>query len=676
MAAVAAAVAVWRDVMPLSPGGTKKMRASFILIVVLAMAMATGCGNHSTQESGPGPSTPVAHTGPVSLNKADYPVFPDADAGADPAVPAEQGGKGFTGKGWKTNTDFDLIGDPHAVKGGIFRDFIPDFPGTLRIAGPESNSYFNLSITESLVYETLLGIHPTTLDYIPGLATHWQISPDKMTYRFRINPNARFSDGTPVTSDDVVATYDLMVDKTLQDPTQLMTFAKLNRPVAESKYIVRVQAKELNWRNFLYFASSLPVFPAHVLKTLNGDRYLKDYNFKILPGSGPYTLREEDVKKGQSIALRRRDDYWGIKARANVGVFNFDELRFAVVRDQNLAFEMFKKGELDYYVVPRPRDWVQEMNFDNVQRGIIQKRKIFNNNPQGTPIFAMNTRKPPFDDIRVRKAMALLLNRKQIIDKLFFNEDLPLNSNFPASPYENPNDPKNEYDPQGALKLLAEAGWNNRDNQGRLVKNGIPLEIEMLYENKIVEPELTIYQEDLRKAGINLNLRLVTFETMFKIVSDRQFQMVDMNWSGLLFPNPETSYLSSLADQNNNNNITGFKNARVDELCAAYDKMFDVQQRIRAIREIDGIVANDYQSVLLWYAPYIRLAYWNKFGTPPGYLSRTGDQYMAYQLWWDDPDKDAKMQEALRNPSIKLEVGPSEDHYWDDYGKTQQASQK
>jgi len=645
-----------------------------VLITGLALAIAAGCGNRSGSEPGPSPSSPVARTGPVSLNRVDYPVFPDADSGADPSVPAEQGGKGFTGKGWETNTDFDLIGDPHAVKGGVFRDFLPDFPGTLRIAGPESSSYFNYSVTASVAYETLLGVHPTTLDYIPALATHWQISPDKMTYRFRINPNARFSDGTPVTSDDVVATYDLMVDKTLQDPTDLLTFGKLNRPVAESKYIVRVQAKELNWRNFLYF-SGFPIFPAHILKTLNGAGYLKEYNFKILPGSGPYTLREEDVKKGQTITLRRRNNYWAAKARANVGVYNFDELRFSVVRDQKLAFEMFKKGELDDYVVPTPREWVEEMNFENVQRGIIQKRKIFNNNPQQTPLFGLNARKPPFDDIRVRKAMALLLNRRQIIDKIMFNEDLPLNSNFPASPYENPGNPKNEYDPQEALKLLAEAGWNNRDNQGRLVKNGVPLQIDMIYENKIFEPELTVYQEDLRRVGINLNLRLVTFETMFKIISERQFQMVDMIWGGLLFPNPETSYLSSLADQNDNNNITGFKNARVDQLCAAYDKMFDVKERIRAIQEIDGLVANDYQYVLLWYAPYIRLAYWNKFGIPSGYLSRIGDQYMAYQLWWVDPDKDAKMQEALRNTSVKLEVGPIEDHYWDEYAKTHPSPQ-
>jgi microcin C transport system substrate-binding protein len=584
-------------------------------------------------------------------------------------VPAEQGGKGFTGKGWETNTDFDLIGDPRALKGGQFRDYVIDFPGTLRLMGPESNTEFNYSVT-ALAYETLLGMHPSTLEYVPNLATHWQISPDKMTYRFRINPNARFSDGTPVTSEDVVATYDLMVDKTLQDPMQLMTFSKLNRPVAESKYIVRVQAKELNWRNFLYFSSSMPIFPAHALKGMNGDSYDKNYNYKLLPGSGPYTISEDDIKKGQSITARRRKDYWGAKARANVGLNNFDALNFVVVRDENLAFEKFKKGELDAYAVARPRQWVEELNFDNVQRGLIQKRKVFNDNPRVTLGLAFNTRKPPFDDIRVRKALTLLLDRPLIIQKIMFNEDLPLNNYSPAPLYDNPTNPKNDYDPQQALKLLADAGWKGRDDQGRLVKNGIALQIELLYDNKANEPELTIYQEDLRKVGINLNLRLVTYETLFQLVNNRGFQMARMGWAVPLFPNPETQWLSSLADQNNNTNITGFKNARVDQLCAAYDKMFDVKERVRVLQEIDGIVANDYQYALQWYSPSIRIAYWNKFGTPPGILYRTSDYYSILQTLWIDPAKDAALQRALRDSSVKLEVGPTEDHYWDEYGKT------
>src|SRR4029079_2732423 len=166
---------------------------------------------------------------------------------------------------------------------------------------------------------SLLGNDPTTLDYIPGLATHWQISADKMTYRYRIDQNARYSNREPVTADDVVATWALRMDKGLQDPSSQMTFGKLEKPVAESKYIVSVKAKQLNWRNFLYF-SGMYIFPSSVLKTVDGAAYLKDYNFKMLPGSGPYIVNESDIVKGQSVSVRRRPNYWAEKYRRSIGL--------------------------------------------------------------------------------------------------------------------------------------------------------------------------------------------------------------------------------------------------------------------------------------------------------------------------------------------------------------------
>src|SRR5437016_12401839 len=125
-------------------------------ILFFVVLLISGCsGGSKPGGSSEQVSSPVASTTPVSINKDDYPIFPDADAGADPAVPAEQGGKGFTGEGWETNTKFDLIGDPRAVKGGTIRDVIVDFPGTLRMAGPEWNTSVNYTIA-GLVYESLL----------------------------------------------------------------------------------------------------------------------------------------------------------------------------------------------------------------------------------------------------------------------------------------------------------------------------------------------------------------------------------------------------------------------------------------------------------------------------------------------------------------------------------------
>jgi microcin C transport system substrate-binding protein len=648
------------------------VKLKFAIPALLSLALIAGCGKSSAPE--PGSTTPaaVAPTGPVSMNKDDYPVFPDADSGADLSVSAEQGGKGFTGKGWETSTDFDLLGDPHAVKGGVFRDYVPDFPGTLRQLGPDGNTYFNGEVVWPLVYETLLGLD-NHLQYMPSLATHWQISPDKMTFRFRLNPSARFSDGTPVTSEDVIASYDLFVDKTLQDPATRLVFEKLTRPIAEDKYIVRVQSKELNWRNFFYFATGLNIFPAHVLKTVNGDKFLKEYNFQMLPGSGPYIIPAADIVKGRSISLRRRNDYWGAKARANVGLNNFDELRFNVVRDDNLVFEMFKKGDLDRYVVIRsPRQWAQDLNFDAVQRGLIQKKKVFNSAPQQRREYVFNMRQPPFDDVRVRKAFILLLNRKEIIEKVMFGEYVPTNSFFAGTIYENPNNPRNEYDPQQALKLLAEAGWNSHDSQGRLVKNGVPLQIEMLYRNKIDEPHLTIYQEALRKVGINLNLRLLTFETEIQLVVDqRKFQMAQLGWGGgPIFPDPENEYRSTLADQNSNNNITGIKDTRLDKIFDDYSKMFDLKDRVRAIQQVDSILTSTFDRVELWSAPSFSVAYWNKFGMPPGIFSRSGDEFQSYNLWWIDPQKNAKLQQAQRDSSIKLPIEPMENKYWIEYAKT------
>ena len=184
------------------------------------------------------------------------------DRSADPSVPAELGGNGckeiakdlgYTTYNF-TKEDLYFFGDPRAVKGGTLRHITSRFPATLRTLGQNSN-YVENSTIEGLCYESLISTHPLNLDFIPVLATHWKISDDKMQFWFRIDPRARFSDGMPVTADDVVATWDLLMDETILEPSSQLVYGKFDRPVAESKYIVSVKCAQLNWRNLLYFGA-------------------------------------------------------------------------------------------------------------------------------------------------------------------------------------------------------------------------------------------------------------------------------------------------------------------------------------------------------------------------------------------------------------------------------------
>jgi microcin C transport system substrate-binding protein len=629
-----------------------------------SLLVISGCGGPASVEEAPAPAAALT-TAPADT--APKPITSEV-------VTAEQGGEGFTGIGWQTSTDFDPIGDSRAVKGGRYREFIIDFPKTFRMAGPESSTDPVSMIGDGL-YESLLMLHPTTLEYVPSLATHWQISDDKRTFRFRINPAARFANGEPVTAEDVIASWSFITDKTLQDPSRNAQFSRFEPPVAESKYIVSVKAGKPDWRNLKDFATVLLIYPSSSLKGLTGAEYLKKYNYDFLPGTGPYAVGAADVKKGQSFTLRRRKDYWAETDRRNIGLNNFDEVRVTVVSDQALAFEMFKKGDLDFFFVNQSRVWLQEMDFDAVQRGLIQKVRVFNDKTPPFQAFAMNTRRPPLDDLRVRKALTLLLDRRKIIEQLYRNEYLPLNTFFPQKGFGNPGNPENLYAPQEALQLLAEAGWSSRDIQGRLTKAGKPLELQMLYDGPNIERVLTIYQEDLKKAGITLGLERVSFETKVQLTrKDRQFDMAYVGQSFPTLPDPEPDWHPRLADLKDNGNLPGFKDPRMIALMDKYASTFDSKKRIPIIRELDEVMTGQYHYVLTWTAPFLRLAYWNKFGQPAGYVTRTGDYFGDVvlgpgleRLWWLDPAKEAKLKKAMADPTLKLDSASVEEKHWLNY---------
>jgi len=568
---------------------------------------------------------------------------------------------------WETNTEFKGFGSRDAKKGGTLKYVETSYPPSLRTVGKNANSTFNSMLT-GLCYESMLDLDPVTFNYAPNLAKRWAIAEDKVNFFFEIDENARWSDGQPVVAEDIVRSWELYTSPGIEDPFAIDYWNKYEKPVALSKSIVMIKSKLLNWRAFMSIGF-MTVLPGHIIEKIDGKQYLTEYQNKLMPGSGPYAF--ESSKVNEEIILNRREDWWQKDAEKNIGYYNFDRLHFIFIQDENLVKLRFKKGELDWISINVAREWHQEFipaMLAELAGGYIQKRKIFTHRPIGVSGIAFNIRKPPFNDIRVRQAFAHLYNREKMMDKLFFNEYEYLDSFYPNSPYENPDNPKTRYDPDKAVELLEAAGWlqKNRDSDGWLVKDGKRFELSINYVQKSSERILTIFQEDLRDIGIKLNLKQVTWATDIKEVGERTFELSSRAYGGLLFPNPESSLHSKFADKKNNNNIWGFKNARVDEICEQYPLMFDPKDRIKAVREIDGIVTREYLYALGWFLSSTRILYWNKFGMPDQVLDKTGDQRSIVSLWWYDEEKDRILQEARRNKT-RLDPGPQEIRWWDEH---------
>ena len=376
----------------------------------------------------------------------------------------------------------------------------------------------------------------------------------------------------------------------------------------------------------LYFGG-MYILPEHYLKDLDGTEFLEQYNFKMLPGTGPYIIKDEDIINQESYTLTRRQDYWGSSHRTNINKYNFDKITISVVKDNPaLQFEKLKKAEADAMSISKPSMWVDETDFDAVNNGWIQKKRVFSTAPAGTWGYAFNMRKWPFDDKRVRYAFSYLYDRKKFNREILYNEYTLQNSLYTGSEYENLNNNKFDFNPNVAIQLLKEAGYQKRNDNGYLYHEETGKVLSFTVEvNKAVEYRITPMQQILKEYGIDMQIKFIDSTTRWKNLMDRNFTIDFQAWGGLVYPNPETSLKSSLADKKNNNNITGFNSERVDELLPLYDTEFDHKTRVQIIQEIDGIVSETRPAAWgLSRQPPLRLLFWNKFGYPKYMITKNG----------------------------------------------------
>lgn len=567
---------------------------------------------------------------------------------------------------WTTNKNYQLLGSNEAKKGGEITGGSAHYPATLRTVG-ENLTYFN-SVLEGLVYESLLGMHPVTLEYIPGLADKWCISDDKKNYYFHIDERAKWADGLPVTAFDYVATWDLLVSDGIRDPFSQEFWNRFYRPIALTKDILWIRPKSLEWRLFMA-ASTMSILPEHIIGRITPEEYMKIYNDKMMIGSGPYIF--EKAIANQYIVLRRNENWWAKDLEENKGLYNFDRIKFIFYTDESIIYEKLLKGEIDIYEVRVARDWAQKFTkekYESIKLNHLVKQKVYNQKPSGIQGFIINTKKKPFDDKRVRLALYHLFNREKMMEKLFFNQYEYMDSYFPNSIYENKENIKIRFDKDKAIRLLEEAGFSQKDlnSQGFFEKDGKVFEININTYQDDTRIE-TIFKEELEKVGIKLNIKRVTWATYVKELENKNFELALIAYSGSLFPNPEGFFHSKFADKPGAN-PWGYSNKLVDEICEKYNFEYDVNKRKLLLQKLDKILTDEYLTIFNWYADYERILYWNKFSMPEFVVSRfaTSAESSVFTYWWYDEEKAKRLKEA-RVKKIKLDDYQEEIRYWDKY---------
>jgi microcin C transport system substrate-binding protein len=628
-------------------------------LVAAGVLAAGGCGSaeRSAEDAAP-PAAAVA-----------------AEAGGAPQTPEEAPAPGDEGPVtlppgivWETNHDDPPIGSPQAIRGGTFNFHIIAYPMTFRLMGPNSNDAFATWNRAFTMDFGLVGRHPVTDNFYPLMATHWSIQDDQQTIYFRLDPDARFSDGTPVTAADFVFTWEMMRSEHIVDPFYNSYAEQFYQSVDRiDDHTLRVVGTRASWRPLSDYGGLWPT-PAHAT-TLDADWVSRTQNQPQI-AVGPYVV--SNIARGESITFERLENWWGDGKRYFEGMYNFDRIHLRVI-PQERALDFLRRGELDMMQENTARRWNEEYTFPAVRNGWVRRARVFVEMPTGIYGMHLNLEAPIFRDQDFRKAVQHLFNFERLNRNLMFDEYFRQVSFFEGTEYANPALQPRTFDPHLAREYLERAGfrrpsevnrggflrraWNvvrglvftRTDTDDILVnEHGEKASFTLIYGSKGLERHLTVMQQEYRRAGVDVRLRLLEPGTAFERGLERKYEAIITARTASFYPGPRQYLHTEFRDANNNNNIWGFGSEEVDELIRVYEEDLDFENRVAAVHRIDEIVHDAAFYVPFWHAPFKWVIHWDHIVFPEFYLPRRTDQVTDFLVYWIDPARRAALDEAMR----------------------------
>jgi len=546
---------------------------------------------------------------------------------------------------WQTNETDPEFADPAAQRGGTLRESILSFPLTLRLVGPDSNGSFAGYMRA--LNMNLLDRHPNTRKPIPALATHWAVATDHKTVYFKLDPDARWSDGKPVTADDYVYTLEFMRSKFIVAPfyneyftTQIVDVLKF-----DDYTIAVVSGVEKPDDDLLEQVNMNPV-PRH-FHTLD-DNWVRVFNWLPEPGTAAYKVG--NIRKGKYVKFDRIPDWWANGKRYYRHRYNPDHILVKVIRDPNIAWQHFEKGELDSFGLTLPDYWHNKAKGEAFDKGYIHKLWYYNDVVQPAQALWLNMAKPPLDDIRVREAIAHAMDCDKVINTVLHGDYTRLEThNVGYGDYDNKNIKPRGFDIPRSVKLLEEAGWTTVDGDGIRMKSGERLSLTLSYGNSLHTDRLVILKEEARKAGIEIQLKLLDSSAFFKQVLEKNHQIASLGWSGGgLSPEYRQFYHSENAFKPQTNNIVNFSDPEMDKLIDDYRAELDRNKRIDMAHRMEQKLFDSAVMIPTFKVPYFREAYWAWIKLPEDsslqsrYATRSSDSSvdaMGTGLFWIDLDE-------------------------------------
>ena len=540
-------------------------------------------------------------------------------------------------------TSFEYV-NPNAKKGGTLRLHAIGTYDTLNPYIIKGKSAAGLHHSYGYFFETLTSRSKDEPFSLYGLIAETIETPNQRDWvEFKLRKEARFSDGKPITVEDVIFSWNTLKKK--GSPNARATWSRINEVIQTGPRKVKFIFPDNKDRELpLLIAGFLPVLS----KSWWSERNFSETTLDKPISSGPYVISE--AIPGRSITFHQNKNYWGKNLPVNNGRFNFDFINFTYYRDDSVALEAFKAGDYDYRRELNAARWATQYSFPAINKGNVIRETVDKKTPAGLNALVFNLRKSFFSDIDVRKALNLAFDFEWINRALlhqaytrtrgmFDNSELsptslpstaeilllnPWRERLPKELFTTPFKPMttdgsgtDRLNLRKAVKLLKKSGFVIK-NKTLVGTDGVPVEIEITLRRRSNEKIALAYARNLKKLGISASVRLVESAQFQNIINDYDFDMVFGFWGVTLSPgNEQQNYWSSItANQTGGRNWAGISDPVINSLISNLQSAYTNQELLTAARALDRVLMWNYYLLPLYHDSYQRFAYWQKLSRP------------------------------------------------------------